>query len=103
MMGYALTHDFEHRRRPIAFLLQSNEKEEAYAMLFTDCARYWRSNGWEPELLFFTSDGAAAIRNGLGQVYDLGELTYKNDLWHVEKNVKQYWNRDEGITKEQKE
>ena len=52
MMGYALTHDLEHRRRPIAFLLQSNEKEEAYATLFADCARYWRSNGWEPYFYF---------------------------------------------------
>ena len=49
----------------------------------------------------FTSDGAEQIKNALGEVHDLEDVLYKNDLWHVEKNVKSNWNKDE-LTMEQK-
>lgn len=40
------------------------------------------------------SDGAEQIKNALGEVFDLETLVYMNDLWHVEKNMKENWNRD---------
>ena len=40
------------------------------------------------------SDGATAIGNGLGDAYDLEEIVYKNDLWHVEKNIKSNYQAD---------
>ena len=46
------------------------------------------------------SDGAEQIKNALGEVFDLETLVYMNDLWHVEKNMKEktetkvlQWNR----------
>lgn len=34
------------------------------------------------------SDGAMQIYNALSNVYEIEEIIYKNDLWHVEKNIK---------------
>ena len=48
--------------------------------------------GIEYALKYFTSDGAVQSKNTLSEVYDLDEVKYKNDLWHVEKNIKSNWN-----------
>lgn len=80
-----MTYDLEHNRRPIAFLLQSNETSESYAALFTAVRDYFSHFEVETELRYFTSDGAHAIRNGLGEAYDLEDIVYKNDLWQSRK------------------
>ena len=43
------------------------------------------------EILYFRP---VQIKNALSEVYDIDQILYKNDLWHVEKNVKNNWNRD---------
>ena len=53
--------------------------------------------GIEYALKYFTSN-AVQIKNALSEIYDLDEVIYKNDLWHVEKNIKSNWNRDQNLS-----
>lgn len=70
-------------------------------MLFEEVLRYFNEMlNIDYQLEYFSSDGAVQIKNALGEVYDLEEVVYKNDMWHVEKNLKKNWNRDGDLSTE---
>lgn len=53
------------------------------------------------KLEYFCSDGAAQIYNAVDDIWGVAQdegdedgVKYLNDLWHVQKNLKENWNRD---------
>ena len=66
-------------------------------MLLEEILRYYEGSELNTHK-YFSSDELCRLKNALSEVYDLVEVTYKNDLWHVDKNIKSNWNRDQNLS-----